>query len=151
MAAKSSASLLLSILYMLSSASSLTYDPRLHILKGKIRQGSPAFRIGSGLVFAVEGIDILDKFPVQKLKRDAFRTYPAALAAVCTASGHMISPDNMEHLLLKGIGIGFLAAVKLIAVKHAFQAAAGRTDIPAGVAADTFGKLFLPEREPLLR
>ena len=44
----------------------------------------------------------------------------------------------MEHLFLKGIHICLLGAVELVAVKNAFAAAACRTDITAGIAADTF-------------
>ena len=53
-------------------------------------------------------------------------------------SGHMEGADDMEHLLLKGVHICLLCAVKLIAVKYALAAAAGRADISAGIAADAF-------------
>ena len=49
----------------------------------------------------------------------------------------------MEHFFLKGIGICFLRTVKLVAVENAFAAAAGRTDISAGIAADTFTQFTL--------
>ena len=85
------------------------------------------------------------------MKRNALGTDSAALAAVGTPSCHMEGTDNMEHLLLKGIGIRLLIAVILAAVEDTFAAAAGRTHIAAGVAADTFGKLLLPEMKTLLR
>ena len=57
----------------------------------------------------------------------------------------------MEHLFLKGICVGFLRGIKTVTVKYTLVAAAGRTDIAAGIAADTLGKLTLPESETLLR
>ena len=41
--------------------------------------------------------------------------------------------------------ISHLGAVELVAVKNAFAAAAGRTYITAGITADTFTQLALPE------
>ena len=46
------------------------------------------------------------------MERDSLGTYPAALAAVRTSSGHMESADQMEHLLLKGIRVGLLGGVE---------------------------------------
>ena len=63
----------------------------------------------------------------------------------------MESTDDVEHFLLEGIHVCFLCAVKLGAVKYAFAAAAGRTCITAGVAADAFAKLLLEKREALFR
>ena len=80
------------------------------------------------------------------MKGDTLRADTAALAAVCTSSGNMESTDDVEHFLLEGIHVCFLCAVKLGAVKYAFAAAAGRTCITAGVAADAFAKLLLEKR-----
>ena len=85
------------------------------------------------------------------MKRNALRTYTAALSTVGTSAGHVEGADDMEHLLLKGIHICLLRAVKLIAVKYALAAAAGRTDISAGIAADAFAKLTLEISKTLLR
>jgi len=46
--------------------------------------------------------------------------------------------DDMEHLLFERVHVCFLRTVKLIAVEYTFTAAACRTDITAGIAADTF-------------
>ena len=72
------------------------------------------------------------------MKGDSLGTYTAALSAVCTASCHMESTDDVEHLLFKGVHISFLGTVKLVAVKYTFSAAACRTYVSAGIAADTF-------------
>ena len=63
----------------------------------------------------------------------------------------MESADNMEHFLFKGVYVRFLGAVEFCTVKDAFAAAARRTDIPAGVAADTFAELALEVGEPFFR
>ena len=85
------------------------------------------------------------------MKRNSLRTYAAALAAVCTSSRHMEGTDDVEHLLLEGIYICLLGAVKLVAVKYTFTAAACRTGISAGIAANAFAKLALEIRKFLLR
>ena len=72
------------------------------------------------------------------MKGNSLGTYTAAFSAVCAASCHVECADDMEHLLLKGIHIGLLGAVKLVAVKYTFSAAACRTYISAGITADTF-------------
>ena len=63
----------------------------------------------------------------------------------------MESADQMEHLLLKGVRVGLLGGVEAVAVEHALVAAAGRTHVPAGVAADALGEFALPEGKALLR
>ena len=85
------------------------------------------------------------------MERDSLGTYPAALAAVRTSSGHMERADQMEHLLLKGVRVGLLGGVEAVAVEHALVAAAGRAHVPAGVAADALGELALPEGKTLVR
>ena len=44
----------------------------------------------------------------------------------------------MELLLFERVHVCFLRTVKLIAVEYTFTAAACRTDITTGIAADTF-------------
>ena len=83
-------------------------------------------------------INIFDKFTIEQVKRNSLRTYSAAFAAVCTSSCHMECTDDMEHLLFERVHVCFLRTVKLIAVEYTFTAAACRTDITAGIAADTF-------------
>ena len=82
---------------------------------------------------------------------NSLRAYAAAFSAVRTTSGYIERADDMEHLLLEGIGVCFLCGIKTVTVKYTLIAAAGRTYITACIAADAFGQLALPEREPLLR
>ena len=56
----------------------------------------------------------------------------------------------MKHLFFKRITVCFLGTVKFCAVKHTFSAAAGRTDVSAGIAADTFAQFFLEEFKSFL-
>ena len=72
------------------------------------------------------------------MKGNSLRADSTALATVRTSSCHMECTDNVEHLFFKGVHICFLCTVKLIAVEYTFTAAACRTDITAGIAADTF-------------
>ena len=72
------------------------------------------------------------------MKRNALWTYAAAFSAVRTSSCHVERADNVKHLLFKRIHIGFLGAVKLIAVEYTFPAAACRTNIAARITADAF-------------
>ena len=64
---------------------------------------------------------------------------------------HVESTDDMEHLLLKGIRICLLCTVELVAVKYTLAAAAGRTDISAGIAADALAQFALEISKTLLR
>src|SRR5699024_6271232 len=136
---------------LIHTLSPFCHDPRLSILKPVIGKRGSRFQISSCLILSVKFIDILDELPVEQVKRDSLRTYPAALAAVRTSSCHMESADDVEHLLLEGVHIGLLGTVELVAVKYAFSAAACRTYISAGIAADTFAQLFLEECELLFR
>ena len=81
---------------------------------------------------------IYDELTVKQMKRNPLRADTAALTAVCTSSCHMECTDDMEHLLFERVHVCFLRTVKLIAVEYTFTAAACRTDITAGIAADTF-------------
>ena len=57
----------------------------------------------------------------------------------------------MEHLFFESGGVRLLSRVKLGAVKYTFPAGAGRTYIPAGVAADALRKFSLEVSELFLR
>ena len=85
------------------------------------------------------------------MQRNALRTYAAALAAVCAAAGNVECTDDVEHSLLKGVHVRLLCAVKLRAVEDALAAAARRTHIAAGVAADAAAELILEESELFFR
>ena len=40
------------------------YNARLHVIKGEVRQRASGIRIGSRLILAVEGVNVLDKLAV---------------------------------------------------------------------------------------
>ena len=101
-------------------------------------QGSFAFQVGSGLIVTVDGVDILDELAVEQVQGNSLGADPAAFAAVRATPGHMEGTNHMEHLLFERVHVCFLRTVKLIAVEYTFTAAACRTDITAGIAADTF-------------
>ena len=63
----------------------------------------------------------------------------------------MKRPDNMKQLLLKGVGSSLVLHPGGRVIKYALFAAASRTHVPAGIAADTFAQLSLPEMKALVR
>ncbi len=73
------------------------------IVKGRSRSG-----VCACLIFAVERIDILDKLPVEEMKRDILRTNARTLTAVGASSCNVESADNVEHILLEAVGSGFI-------------------------------------------
>ena len=83
------------------------------------------------------------------MKGNTLGTNTAALATVRTAASHMESADDVEHLLLEGVHICLLGTVKLVAVEDTFPTAACGTDVPAGIAADTFAEFLLEESKLL--
>ena len=85
------------------------------------------------------------------MKGNTLGTNTAALATVRTAASHMESADDVEHLLLEGVHICLLGTVKLVAVEDTFPTAACGTDVPAGIAADTFAEFLLEESKLLSR
>ena len=126
------------------------YDFFSGVFSGEAGQRTSCFRIGTGLIFTVKCVDVLDELAVEQVQGDALRTYTTAFTTVGAAACHVESTDDVEHLLFKGIHIGFLSTVELGAVKDALAAAAGGTNVPARVAADTLGKLSLEESKFLL-
>ena len=97
------------------------------------------FGILAGLVIAVKRVDILDKLAVKQVERNALRAYARAFAAVGASAHHVEGTDDVEHILLKGVGSCLLCNAGVGVVKYALLAGAGRADIAAGVAADAAG------------
>ena len=84
------------------------------------------------------------------MQRDVLRADARALAAVGAAGGHVEGPDDVEHVLLERVGGGLVARAGVRVVEDALFAAARRTDVAAGVAADAAGQLAAPEAVALL-
>ena len=116
----------------------------------KLVSGPFDFSICTCLIFSVELIDIFDEFTVEKMKRNSLWADTAALSTVCTSSCYMEGTDDVEHLFFKRIHVCFLGAVKFGAVKYTFAAAACRTDIAAGITADTFAQFLLEKFKSFL-
>ena len=76
---------------------------------------------------------------------------PRAFAAAHAPACHMISTDNMEHTFFYGIGESLASYRCCLIIKNTLFTTAGRANISAGVATDTFRKFFLPEGKPFLR
>jgi hypothetical protein len=122
----------------------------LHIF---LRISSKRCRCGtilSGLIRTVKLIDILNEFPVQKMKRYILGTDTGTLPTVRTPSGYMECPDNMEHIFFEGIGRCLLCNAGIRIIEYALFTGTGRTYIPAGITADTLGKLFSPKCKPFV-
>ena len=93
---------------------------------------------GDELTEAIVHHYLVDFKTAEQMKRDSLRTYSAAFSTICTSSCYMECTDNMKHLLFERVHICFLRTVEFVAVEYTFTAAACRTDITAGIAADTF-------------
>ena len=125
-------------------------DGGFHVFLGEVHQRRTGLRIGTGLVLAVEFIDILDELSVQQVQGDILGADTGALATVGAAGGHMESPDDMIHILFEGSCGCLLRDAGVGIVEHALFAGAGGTSVTASVATDATGQFTTPEFEALL-
>ena len=82
---------------------------------------------------------------------NSLRTNTRTFAAAGAATGNVEGTDDMIHLLLNLVGIRLACYRSIGLIKNALLTAARRTDITAGIAADTLGQLALPEGKTLFR
>ena len=80
---------------------------------------------------------------------NSLRTNARTFTAACATSRNVEGTDDMIHLLFNLVGIRLARYRSIWLIKNALLTAARRTDITAGIAADTLGQLALPESKTL--
>ena len=73
------------------------------------------------------------------------RTDTGAFTAVGASTGNVKGSNNMKHRFLKAVYGRLAFNTRIGIVKYTLFAGAGRADVAAGIAANAFGKLVLPE------